>query len=43
MAMSSEWRMEKLLNTFQNGINRGKGSEIDQSTHGRMESGRVKG
>jgi hypothetical protein len=41
MATSSEWRAEKLLNRKQNGSDRGKGSEVDQSTHGRMESGRV--
>jgi hypothetical protein len=31
-----------LLNRLQNGSHRGKGSEVDQSTHGRMESGRVR-
>jgi hypothetical protein len=41
MATLSEWRMVKLLNRLQNGIHKGKGSEVDQSTHGRMESGRV--
>jgi hypothetical protein len=40
MATSNEWRTEKLLNKLQNGNHRGKGSEVDQSTHGRMESGR---
>jgi hypothetical protein len=35
-------RTEKLLNRLQNGSHRGKGSEVDQSTHGRMESGRVR-
>jgi hypothetical protein len=34
-------RTEKLLNRLQNGSHRGKGSEVDQSTHGRMESERV--
>jgi hypothetical protein len=32
----------KLLNRLQNGSHRGKGSEVDQSTHGMMESGRVR-
>jgi hypothetical protein len=36
-------RMEdgKIVNRLQNGSHRGKGSEVDQSTHGRLESGRV--
>jgi hypothetical protein len=36
MATSSEWRTEKLLNRLQNGRHKGKGSEVDQSTHGMM-------
>jgi hypothetical protein len=43
MATSREWRTAKLLNRLQNWSHRGKGSEVNQSTHGRIESGRAKG